>query len=146
MGGWGDSYWQLFLILLYLPDNGVKISYRWSILAHVMISHQWQPERLFRERLQAWGLFAALRPVSANLLCLRVRGHISIFTISLWTLFTVSVSKPFSNLLMLSAAITSYGNHLQKFVTSCVKNKSTLICEVHLKFSSFKFPVILGSF
>lgn len=140
------NYWQLFLILLYLPDNGVKTSHWWSILSHVIICHQWQLERLLRERLQAWGLFAALRPVSANLLHLRVRGHISTFTISLWTLFTVSVSKPSVNLMMLSAATTSYGNNLQKLITSCVKTKSTLIREVHLKFSSFKFPVILGSF
>ena len=92
---------------------------------HVL--HQWQPEGLFRESLQAWGLFevcSAQTCVHKPFVFVCVRGHISAFTTSLWTLFPASLSKPFVNLLMLSATyVTSYGNNFQKFITSCVKNQ-----------------------
>ena len=91
---------------------------------HVL--HQWQLERLFRESPQAGGLLEVCSIqtfVHKCFVSVCVRGHISAFTIWLWTLFTVSLSKPFVNLLMLSAATTSYGNNFQKFIASWLKKQ-----------------------
>lgn len=109
-------------------------SYWWSIAPYLSVA----------VREAVWGLLHSDLCPQISCVFMRYTGHVSAFTIWLWTLFIVSLSKPFVTLLIGSATMTSYGNNFQKFITSFVKKQKYSYLPNASKI--FQFPVILGSF
>lgn len=119
------NYWQLFLTLLYLPENGVKVSCQWSTLPHFTFYVSGKQRGCLGRACKTGGCLrsAPLRPVSTNLLCLCVSEGTPLLLPAGYGSCLLRISKPSVNPLMLSAATTSYGNNFQKFIISCKENQ-----------------------